>query len=149
MVNAQRLTPYYDPKDRRTNILADLENDDNEHDPEELGEQANPAEHNEIVQQPQENQVNRDNDQVNLPKQDNSDWTAKSKTNDQINGSKSSCKDCERGNCKPFSENEIDSIVASARGNGVLITKSSLLTKPESVAYLPADLACTLKIWFS
>ena len=120
LVNAQPLNPYYYSKDRPTNITADLENDDNEHDPEELGEHANPAEHSEIAQQPQENQVNRDIDQVNLPKQDNSDETAKSKTNDQMNGSKPSCKDCEQGSCKTFSENEIESIVSSARGNGIL-----------------------------
>ena len=129
LVNAQRLKPYYDPKDRPTNIPADLENDDNEHDPEELGEPANPAEQDEITQQPQENQENRDNVQVDLPKQDNSDETAKSKTNDQVNGSKPSCKDCERGNCKPFSESEIESIVSSARGNGVLYYKVKFADK--------------------
>jgi len=46
-----------------------------------------------------------------------------------IHSTKPSCQDCRRGNCRPFSENEIEAVISSARGNGTLYYKLKFVDK--------------------
>ncbi|CAC5393320.1 Transposon Ty3-G Gag-Pol polyprotein,Transposon Ty3-I Gag-Pol polyprotein,Retrovirus-related Pol polyprotein from transposon 297,Retrovirus-related Pol polyprotein from transposon opus [Mytilus coruscus] len=153
LVNAQRLKPYHDPEERPTNIPNDMENNMDEHDPDELDDQPDLPipQPNNNNQQIQEDQTDRNNEQVDQPEnQDNNNVPDTEPAlvrgnNAPVKDTRPSCKDCDRGNCKPFSENEIDSIVSSARGNGTLYYKIKFIEKTRKTDwYFTCKIPCRL-----
>ncbi|CAG2228704.1 unnamed protein product [Mytilus edulis] len=153
LVNAQRLKPYHDPEARPTNIPNDMENNMDEHDPDELDDQPDLPipQPNNNNQQIQEDRTDRNNEQVDQPEnQDNNNVPDTQPTlvrgnNAPVKDTRPSCKDCDRGNCKPFSENEIDSIISSARGNGTLYYKIKFTEKTRKTDwYFTCKIPCRL-----
>ncbi|CAC5378936.1 Retrovirus-related Pol polyprotein from transposon 297 [Mytilus coruscus] len=153
LVNAQRLKQYHDPEERPTNIPNDMENNMDEHDPDELDDQPDLPipQPNNNNQQIQEDRTDRNNEQVDQPEnQDNNNVPDTQPAlvrgnNAPVKDTRPSCKDCDRGNCKPFSENEIDSIVSSARGNGTLYYKIKFIEKTRKTDwYFTCKIPCRL-----
>ena len=155
MINAQRLKPYYDPNNRPTNQPDDI-NDDEELDPEEIDIDNNdeeeidneppqpkqqvppkqPAVNNQrSTTQPQKQQA------VNQPTGNNSQRGQ----NIPVIDNKPTCQKCKRGQCKPFREDEIDSVISSARGNGTLYYKLKFTDKTRKTDwYFPCQIPSQL-----